>query len=217
MDDAKRKSLAASVGLPEDATEEQINAKLRSIRAAADEAGAGDSLAGEDPNAGESGGEVAPGEDPNNDQTPPGTSPSGTEPSGDGSDVEAGTVQVDKATWEATQRGAALAAKHEAERVSTRQQSKVEAAIKAGKIPPARRDHYSKLMAMDEEGTSQVLDTLQASAVPLGEFGKLGEAEDGIEAGNGTGLPDEWFPDITQKREAVSAGRTSPITHAKEG
>jgi len=222
MDEAKRKKLAASLGLPEDATEAQIKARVAEVRAAADDAGIGEE-------------ESTPPD--NTHQTPPGTVPSGAGASGNPSDTdvptpeeqdekiantdpdedpdaEASFVRVDKATWEQTQRNAALAAKHENERISARQQGKVTAAIQAGKIPPARKAHYTKLMAADEQGTTELLDSLMPSAVPVGQqVGALGHEEE-LEAANGAGLPDEWFPTVAKLRREVAVA--SNITNAKE-
>lgn len=226
MDEKRRKALAAALGLPEDATTEQISAA--SIQAGNDLQGV---EGGEPDNAGLRGDEVTPEQQPPGHQTPPGTAPSGTahnlseeqvqndlERSTENQpDTEAGVVRVDRKVWEETQAGAALAHKHEQDRISARRQEKVTAAIKAGKIPPSRRKHYESLMAMDEEGTTNLFNDLQASAVPLREeIGGVGDGEE-ITAGQAQGLPDEWFPDIAAKRARVAAGTVPVVTHAKEG
>jgi hypothetical protein len=223
MDEKRRKALAAALGLPEDAKPEQILAATEEQMRQGVEGG-------EPETAGLRGDEVTPEQQPGAHQGLPGVAPTGTGTSQTQEQVEeennratenqpeaeAGFVRVDKDTWEATQRGAALAAKHEAERISDRQRNKVDAAVKAGKIPPARRDHYSKLMAMDEEGTSQLLDSLAASAVPLDQVGALGSADDDpVSAGQG--LPDSWFPEIAERRAAIAAGARPVVTQAKEG
>jgi hypothetical protein len=219
MDDAKRKQLAASCGLPEDASEEQIKARLKQIRAAADDAEAGDELDRKPNEEGADDRVDDPDKEPPAHQTPPGTAPSGTkptgaEPTGD-DDVEAGTVRVDKSVWEQTSADAALARKHENDRIKARQSEKVEAAIKATKIPPARREHYVKLMAADEEGTTQLLESLQAGAVPLRELGGSGGGGDGeMDVNAAKGLPDEWFPELAEKR--TRAGAPPVVTMAKE-
>lgn len=233
MDEKRRKALAAALGLPEDASKEQIAAALGD--AGKDLQGA---EGGEPDTAGLRGDEVTPGQQPNTDQTPPGTAPTGTghnlsdeqvanevdratenQPDPDAPDTEAGFVKLDKETYERLNRGAQTALAAEERERTTRRKDKVEAAIKAGKIPPSRREHYGKLMAADEEGTTQLLDSLAASAVPMGqELGSSGNGdEDGVSAGQAQGLPDEWFPDIAAKRAAVLAGTTRPVTHAKEG
>lgn len=238
MDDATRKKLAASAGLPETATEAEINTKLQQRALAANPAsGAG----GNEPdNAGKTGAEVTPEDEKEigQHQTPPGTAPSGTgnpdpnpvettdeethtnlteeQQRQNEADAQAGVVRVDKATWERTQSDAALARKHENERVSARQQGEVDKAIKAGKIPPSRRDHYVKLMAADEQGTTELLGQLQASTVPLTAVGHAGNTAEGdISAGQAEGLPDQWFPDIAERRAHAAAG-ARPVTQARE-
>jgi hypothetical protein len=231
MDETRRKALAAALGLPENAT-------LAQIKAASDEQLAQGVEGGEPENAGMTGSEVTPADQPPADQTPPGTAPSGTHHNSseeqvaqqtqrategqpdnpDAPDAEAGFVRVDKATWEQTQRGAALAISQENERVAARQKDKVSAAVKAAKIPPARRKHYETLMAMDEEGTTALLDSLAASAVPLGAGnGSSGNGGEEIAAGGAEGLPDNWFPEIGEKRARVAAGVVPVVTQAKEG
>lgn len=226
--DERRKALAAALGLPE-------NAPWDKIRAASEEAARQGVEGGEPDNAGLRGDEVTPDQQPPAHQTPPGTAPTGTGNVGTeeqeqeeveratqnqpDADAQAGTVTVDKATWEATQRGAQLAAKHEDERVATRRSNKVEAAIKAGKIPPARKEHYMKLMAMDEQGTTETLDSLQASAVPLGRgLGASGDGDgEGVAASSGAGFPDDWFPEIAERRNAATAGAAPVVARSQEG
>lgn len=209
MDDAKRKALAASVGLPEDATEEQINEKLRAVRAAAEEAGAEEALAGE-------------GDDPDNPDKPdedpaPAPVPVPPDPAPPAEGTAASTVTVDKETWEATKAGAALAQKHETDRVAASRKDIVDDAIKAGKFPPARREHYEKLLAVDFDGTKQQIDGLAAGIIPTTERGVLGNGDgEGATPVGGDGLPDDWFPDLAAKRAAAAAGPRA-VTQAKEG
>lgn len=207
MDEAKRKKLAASVGLPEDATEEQISAKLKEVRAAAEDAGAEGLDPEQDP-------EVTP-------PAPSGTAPTGLEddpkPDEDPAVDGDGTVRVDAAVWKQTREGASLALTHENERITARQKDKIDKAVHAGKFPPARRAHYTALMAADEEGTTAMLDTLQPGLIPVDQRGDTGAgSEAALTAGAGEGLPDSWFPDIAAKREAATRGPAT-VMQAKEG
>ena len=229
MDDATRKKLAASLSLPEDATEEQINAKLQT-----------QALAGTDPESGKPAREVNPEDEPPSDQSgerPSGTAPAGTpeqeqkvvedsqqgidegdpgqQPSGD---AEAGIVRVDKKVWEETRAGAQAALRHEKERKSDSVNAKIDAALKAGKFKPANTQMYRDLLTANFEQGSAVIDSLQAGAVPLEERGTAGGSDDGssVGAGDGLGLPDEWFPDIAARRAAAGRGPKA-VTYAKEG
>lgn len=212
MDDARRKKLAASVGLSEDATEEQINAKLRSIRAEADAAGAAEAL--DKPEDDEPATETTPTtETPPATETTPTTETTETTPT-----VEATTVTVDRVAFQQMQKDGELARKHEGERVAARQGEKVLAALKAGKFPSVRRDHYTKLMAADEEGTTALLDSLQPGLIPMEEIGNLGKGDgEGAAPDMAAGLPDDWFPEIGAKRIAAAANPLPVVTQAKEG
>lgn len=53
------------------------------------------------------------------------------------------------------------------------------AAVKAGKIPPARRDHYAAAWDADPEGTAQVLASLAPGLVPVSAQGYAGATETG--------------------------------------
>ncbi|GAA3963015.1 head maturation protease, ClpP-related [Gordonia caeni] len=55
----------------------------------------------------------------------------------------------------------------------------VENAIEAGKITPARREHFVALMAADEDGTAALLDSLPANlAVPTDEIGRQPDTDE---------------------------------------
>jgi hypothetical protein len=43
----------------------------------------------------------------------------------------------------------------------------LDAAIKAGKFPPARRDHYERLWAADPDGTKDMVEKLAANVIPV--------------------------------------------------
>ncbi|MFI7449548.1 head maturation protease, ClpP-related [Nonomuraea sp. NPDC049714] len=47
-------------------------------------------------------------------------------------------------------------------------------AIRVGKFPPARRDHYAAAWDADPEGTRQLLDSLAEGLVPLADVGQPG-------------------------------------------
>lgn len=218
MDDATRKRLAASLHLPEDATEEQISAAADEAADAAEEA----KNVLNSPETGKPAKDVKPEDEPPAHQTPPGTAPSGTgapDVNAPEDDVTAGksaTVAVDREIWEETQASAKLARKHEDERISARQAEKISAAVQAGKFAPARKKHYATLMAADEEGTTQLLDSLQPGLVPVTERGTTGGGDgEGVAATSAEGLPDSWFPEVNAKRVAASTGQV--VTQAREG
>jgi hypothetical protein len=194
MDEELRLSLAKRLGLADDATEEQIKDELAKP--------VGDPPAG-DPPAG----------DPPVGDPPAGDPPAGDPPAGE----ETGTVTLDQAAYEELKAGAALARKHEGEQTTARVKETVEAAVMDGRIPPARREHWTKALEADFEGSKTVIDGLERGLVPLearGSGGPGGEG-DGMDQSDGAGLPEDWFPEIkTIRAQAASGGR---VTNAKEG
>lgn len=233
MDNATRKKLAASLSLPEDATEEQINAKLQ-----------GQALAGTDPESGKPARDVNLEDEPPSDQSgerPSGTAPAGTpeqeqkvvddsqvpvdeggpgqSPGTTEADAEASIVRVDKKVWEETRAGAQAALRHEKARKDEAIKSKLDTALRAGKFKPANTKMYHDLLASDFEQGSAVIDSLQTGVVPLEERGTAGGSDDGSTVGaggDGLGLPDQWFPGIAARRAAADKGSRA-VTYAKEG
>jgi hypothetical protein len=54
----------------------------------------------------------------------------------------------------------------------------LDAAIKAGKFPPARRDHYEKLWAADPDGTKDMVEKLAANVIPVMTSGYPGVGDE---------------------------------------
>jgi hypothetical protein len=203
MDEATRTSLAAKLGLPEDATEGQINAKMaEQVLAEAPEEG--DETETETETEEEEGGEAVPQGEP----------APGTETETEEANASA-TVTLDRATFERIKAGSELATKHEKERQGNLIRDTVEAAVDDGRIPPARREHWRKALTADYEGSKAVLDKLEKGLVPLRERGASGGETEGVEAGAAIGLPESWFPEIAVIRQTAAAGR--PVVQAKEG
>jgi hypothetical protein len=193
MDEDLRLSLAKRLGLADDATEEQIKVELAKPVGETTEGGDEGGDGGDDGDNGDEGGEGG--------DAPPPT----------------GTVTLDQAAYEELKAGAALARKHEGEQTTARVKETVEAAVMDGRIPPARREHWTKALEADFEGSKTVIDGLERGLVPLearGSGGPGGEG-DGMDQSDGAGLPEDWFPEIkTIRAQANSGGR---VTNAKEG
>ncbi|MET8334369.1 phage protease [Streptosporangium canum] len=73
-----------------------------------------------------------------------------------------------------------------AEGVAARAQQRTEArdralddAVKAGKFPPARREHYAKAWDVDPDGTKQLLASLADGLVPMTDIGAPGGEDTG--------------------------------------
>lgn len=172
------KLLAAHLGLPEDATEEQINEALAAAEAAEEDT--------EETTAAETTEEVdtVVDEEVTTEKVPV---------------AATSGVNVDAETWAQIQRDAAAGRAARAEQITARRTETVKAAVKAGKIPPSREGHYLSLMERDEQGTSQFLAGLESGVVPVNEIGSSEHADDGMTVqAQGTGL----FPDLEARRAA---------------
>jgi hypothetical protein len=191
MDEELRLSLAKRLGLPEDSTEEQIKTEL----AKPVTPGAAD---GDDDGAG-TGDEAS------------------SFLSGDPVPVSA-TVTLDRAAYDHMKRGADLAIQLSADSSAARISETVEAAVNDGRIPPARREHWSNALTADFDGNKAVLDGLEKGLIPLEARGTGGPGAEGddLEAGQGgQGFPADWFPEIATIR--AQAGSGNRIVNAKEG
>lgn len=215
MDDAQRTALAEKLGLPEDATPEQINTALQD-NALADPPAVDES--GSNAPAGEKGEKPKPyppvgtgPADPNEEGTegPAGTAEAGVKVNDDG------TVTLDKEAYAHLKSGADTAL---ASATTERNRSIgeiVEAAIKVGKFPPARREHYTALATADFDGTKEFIDKLEPGAVPVNMRGTTGDGDEPNVGGDGggEGLPKEWFRNSVR----ATGGNGSRVTQAKEG
>ena len=82
-----------------------------------------------------------------------------------------GTSVIETAVLEQIQADAAAGrAALEAQETAARE-ARVDAAVKAGKIPPARREHWINALKADEEGAGAVLDSLEPGLIPLAAVG----------------------------------------------
>lgn len=120
------------------------------------------------------------------------------EPSGEGDEPDAeaanDTVVLDRQTFEKLKAGADAGTELKAQSDTSRRAAKVEAAIEAGKIPPARREHYATLMAADEAGTTELLEKLEAGVVPVDERGSAEQT-----AASSGGDLNALFPQLNSK------------------
>lgn len=82
-----------------------------------------------------------------------------------------GTVLVDASVWETTQAGAQAGLAAREEQLTEKRDRTIQAAIKAGKIPAGRREHFEALWAVDAAGAEQTLATLEPGLIPVTEMG----------------------------------------------
>jgi ATP-dependent protease ClpP protease subunit len=171
------------IGLPEDATEEQISQRLEELASAEVEPDTDD------------GGDDEPDEDEDSeDET---SQEEESEGSGEAS-VPDGTVLVHAAALAQLQASAARADEmYEKERVRTRD-ALLNSAVKAGKIPPARVDHWRAQYDQDAEGITKVVNELP-EVIPVKEIGHGGDGGDEIEA-NATEYPTNYLTPAEKAR-----------------
>jgi hypothetical protein len=165
------------IGLPADATDEQITERLTALAAAEQEPGDEN----ETPDVDE-GGEDDPGK----------PEPGVVEPTPESPDVEktdattpnakapAGTVLVDAAALDSLKASASRADQlFEEKRVRDRD-ALLNSAIKDGKIAPARLAHWQAQYDADAEGITKIVNELP-SVIPVTEIGHGGSGDEGGE------------------------------------
>lgn len=176
--DSKR--IRASLGLPEDATDEEVfaeQARLRGLAASAEE---------------DKGTEPASDESDEDDE---GDEPESDEDGEDGDEDGPETKRVDAKVLEQLKRDAAEGVAARKEQLTERRENILAAAVKAGKISPKSKDAWRKKLMAAPEATEQELNELEAGLIPVKET----PVEASAEAGD-AGYDQSLFP------EAGSAG-----------
>ncbi|MFN2346745.1 MAG: hypothetical protein ABR616_13665 [Dermatophilaceae bacterium] len=116
-----------------------------------------------------------------------------------------GFVLMDKATLADLQSGVAAARRIEQEQRETEQRQFLENAVRAGKFPRARLEHYKQAWAADPQGTRELITKLSPGLVPLAEVGSvaatLGGGDDTEEQ---SGYPANWRNRVEATRRGAS-------------
>lgn len=195
------KQIAAKLGLPEDATEEQILAAIPE----------------QDPEETPPSTQ-APGESEGNpaDQGPESGTPSpeagGEDEENDGEgedpDTEAGTVTVDNETIAQLQRDAAAGREARAAQLKQERESFLKSAVEAGKFPPSRLEHWRKAYDADPAGTKSTIASLEDGLIPVEARGS-GESVEGSLSNDA--YPEEWLPEVAARK----AEGPDVITHER--
>ena len=104
-------------------------------------------------------------------------------------DVPEGMVLVDEATLGELKAGAKDGREARAEQVKTERDVILDNAIKAGKFPPSRRDHYAQGLEADSVGFTEMINKMAAGLIPVGaEKGAVAAGEGGSVAAYPTGI-----------------------------
>lgn len=159
---ADKKDLAKSLGLPEDATDEDIKTAV-------------DAALGVTPAAPPEGGSPDPADPPAAPVADPAPEPVGA--GAPSAKVRDGVVELDEETYKQLRAGAEAGAKAQATLTAQAHASIVDAAIDEGRIMPSRREHYIALMAADPTDTTDLLQKRleKGAAVPINELGHAQE------------------------------------------
>lgn len=128
------------------------------------------------------------------------------------------TVVVDKASWEAAQRAVAGMTQMVAAQQTQRGEMLVDAAIRAGKFAPARREHWMKLFSADPVGTEAVLATLAPGAIPMGMIGVSENPTEYGAPGGDQAYPADWLNESERaaKQQFAASGTGSRVTHTND-
>lgn len=167
-------ALRDQLGLPADANDETIEA---TIKERGDAAAAGDKGAAP---AAPPAGAAAEGAEPPGATPPPAPTtetPNAATPEPVAAKAGDGLVTMDEATVAALKAGAAKGEKAYAAQLAAEDDSLLLSAVKAGKFPPARQDHYRALLAADREGTQELIEKLEAGLIPVEERGSSADQE----------------------------------------
>lgn len=175
------KQLRESIGLAEDASDEDVKARLAELNARPDTVKIGDEtipVAEVDEKVAEA---IAAARDQEKQRI-----------------AASGGKVVDEAELAQLREDAKAGRVARDEQVKASRTGYVEDAIRAGKFPPARRDHYLALLDKDEQGTREFIDQLEANAIPVAERGVTTDPDttpDNFDGG--TGL----FPQLAASKE----------------
>src|SRR5882672_715085 len=207
MTDEQRKELADKLGLPETATEEEVNAKL-----AEDALAATTSTAAENPGTGDGakGGSTQVAATPDEGQpavTTPGTGGGSTAAEA----LMSGTVQVDAEQWKQMQNDAKMGREARTTQLAAEDTSVLTKALGEGRFPPARLAHWKTMLENDREGTMVLLTAepdkggLAPGLVPVGQQNGHGGNGDGTDFATGEAYPQEWFPEVAARKTRLAA------------
>lgn len=216
------KQIRERLGLPEDASDEQVQESLRELNQAA-------------------GVEITPPADPaaQGGVTPAGTgvptpeTPVGTDPLDPTSAKAApsvkppdGFVLIDEATLQTLKTGASVALETRQDAQKQRRESLVTASIAEGRIAPAAKDKWLKALEeadkVGDTATAAALEAMPKDLIPVELRGAAPRDANGVAAGGEfdletvNGWTDQLFPDVAQRRardKALAAGE--PASHSR--
>lgn len=209
-----RAQLIQALGLPEDATDEQIQQAVTTAQSQT-EPGTPEPAtppAESPPGPGTPGTPGTPATpaqpEPVQEPTPPAAAPPA--PAQEQVAAETGLRTIDAETLTNLQRDAALGRQAREEQVSAARTGLLDRAIAEGRIPPARRAHYEQLLQTDPDGTANLL-TASAEQGGLAP-GTIPLEVRGSSAGDSAAVDQEAYPKSWLPELAPNNNGRQPVT-----
>jgi ATP-dependent protease ClpP protease subunit len=94
----------------------------------------------------------------------------------------AGTMVIDASAWDAQQEAIKRLEAKQAKHDRSERDDVIAKAVRDGKFPPFRKEHYARLWEADPEGTRQVIDGLTKNVIPVEALGMGLEDDESIDA-----------------------------------
>lgn len=114
------------------------------------------------------------------------------------------------------QAGQGVAARRQ--QLDTERDTAIGDAITAGRIPPARRDHYTALWNADAEGTRTLLASLEPGVVPVTtETGETTDPDGVLASTGGEAYDPSWLPPAARKAVAAAKAGQDPTDATPAG
>lgn len=206
------KKLREQLGLPEDATDAQVQEKMveqNLLPKPASETPPQSPNPGEEP---EPASTPEPEPEPTPEPSKPATEPTPAPASQQGELVPAqASVAVPREEWEAMKKALARTEAAGQQIATDRRREKVHAAIREGRIAGFQEAHFMAAMEADEDGTTKLLQRMMAGTVPVTERAIASVNADGAVADQ-SDYPLEWLSPA--ERRKVSAHRAGTLPEA---
>lgn len=186
------KLIRASLGLSEDATDEEVLAAAAALKAAQDEAAGDDKPVDDDKPVEEPEGDDDEGEDDD-------------KPAAEATDE--GVVKVDAKVWNDTVAAASEGRAARKEQLTERRESILAKAVSDGKIAPASKDAWRTKLKSEPATAEAELESLAAGLLPVEET----KVEAGSDSSN-----DAYDPGLFPELQASAGGQQLPGTIVKE-
>ncbi len=169
-----------ALGLSEGATQEEVDNRLAELAATA--------------------AEEATAEETGTTEEPEGTEEESTTPANQ--EATPALASVDPAALEQMQRDAELGRQARQQQLEDERDSYINAAVKAGKFPKARKEHWAAAWDKDREGTKEAIDSLATGLIPVAE---QGQSPSDVTASQEAGYDEAWLS--PQERNRISAAK----------